>query len=140
MGTVATFDHTADVGLRITGSDLDDLFRTAAEGLFDYIVVNRDEVRTPELESVQVRAEDAADLLVAWLNELIFRSETTHRLYARFDVHVAPDGNSLDARIAGEPIDRDRHVLDHEVKAVTQHGLSLTRMEGGWAAELILDI
>jgi len=34
-----------DVGLRITGSDLDDLFRTAAKGFFDYIVVNRDDVR-----------------------------------------------------------------------------------------------
>ena len=44
MGTVETFEHTADVGLRVTGSDLDDLFRTAAEGLFDYIVVNRDAV------------------------------------------------------------------------------------------------
>jgi SHS2 domain-containing protein len=48
VGTVATFDHTADVGLRITGNDLDDLFRTAAEGVFDYIVVNRGEVRPSE--------------------------------------------------------------------------------------------
>ena len=64
---------------------------------------------------------------MAWLNDLIFRCETTHRLYTQFDVHVAEDGLSLDATIGGEPIDRDRHVLDHEVKAVTHHGLSLTR-------------
>ena len=77
---------------------------------------------------------------MAWLNELIFRSETQHRLYSQFDVHVADDGLSLEAEIGGESIDRDRHVLDHEVKAVTHHGLSLTREGQGWLAELILDI
>ena len=140
MGTLETFDHTADVGLRITGSDLDDLFRTAAEGVFDYIVVNRDAVRATTTEGVALRAEATADLLVAWLNELIFRCETRHLLYTRFDVRVAADGLSLEATIGGEPIDRDRHILDHEVKAVTHHGVTLGRAGTGWVAELILDI
>ncbi len=140
MGTVETFDHTADVGLRIRGDDLDDLFRTAAEGVIDYIVVNRDAVRVEVLESIALAAESTLDLLVAWLNELIFRAETQHRLYSRFDVHVAADGLNLRAEIGGEAIDTDRHVLDHEVKAVTHHGLSLTREGRGWLAELILDI
>ena len=53
---------------------------------------------------------------------------------------VTDDGRNLRAEIGGEPIDRDRHVLDHEVKAVTHHGLSLTREGQGWLAEFILDI
>jgi SHS2 domain-containing protein len=140
LGRIETFDHTADVGLRIAAEDLDDLFRTAAQGVFDYIVTNRDDVRVEATEAVALRDETPADLLVAWLNELIFRCETTHRLYTRFDVHVAEDGLGLTATIGGEPIDRDRHILDHEVKAVTHHGLSLTRDGQGWLAELILDI
>jgi SHS2 domain-containing protein len=140
MGTVETFDHTADVGLRIRAADWDDLFRTAAEGLFDYVVANRNEVRATEEEAVTLTADSPGELLVAWLNELIFRLETRHRLYARFDVRVAADGRSLEATIAGEPIDRDRHLLDHEVKAVTHHGLSLERKDGEWVAEVILDI
>jgi SHS2 domain-containing protein len=140
MGTVETFDHTADVGLRIRGDDLDDLFRTAAEGVIDYIVVNRDAVRVEAMESVLLAAETTLDLLVAWLNELIFRTETRHRLYSDFRVQVAADGLSLSGEIGGEGIDPDRHVLDHEVKAVTHHGLSLTREGQGWLAELILDI
>ena len=47
MGTIEVFDHTADVGLRVRATDLDDLFRTAAEGLFDYVVANRDAVQRP---------------------------------------------------------------------------------------------
>jgi SHS2 domain-containing protein len=140
MGTVETFDHTADVGLRITGTDLDDLFRTAAEAVVDYIVVNRDAVRPDGIESFELSADDTPELLVVWLNELIFRCETKHRLYRDFVVHVSDDGRALRAEIAGEPIDRDRHELDHEVKAVTRHGLELKPDADGWVAELILDI
>jgi SHS2 domain-containing protein len=140
MGTIETFDHTADVGLRITGVDLDDLFRTAAEGLFDYVVANRAEVRATFEDSVALASDSTADLLLAWLGELIFRSETRHVLFTTFNVRIAGSGLSLRATIAGEPIDRDRHVLDHEVKAVTHHGMSLVETEQGWVAEVILDI
>ncbi len=140
MGTLETFDHTADVGMIVRGDDLADLFRTAAEGVFDYIVANRDEVKRVDSESVSLTADSPAALLVAWLNELIFRVETRHRLYSRYDVGVAPDGLSLQATIAGERIDSTRHILDHEVKAVTHHGLALERDGDGWRAELILDI
>ena len=54
MGRVETFDHTADLGLRIFGDDLADLFRTAAAGLFDVIVANRDEVQITETESISL--------------------------------------------------------------------------------------
>ncbi len=140
MGTIETFEHTADVGLRVHGDDLDDLFRTAAEGVFDYIVANRGAVRDVTTEEVVLTGDDPAELLVVWLNELIFRSETQHRLYTRFDVHLDQSGRALRAQIGGEPIDRGRHVLDHEVKAVTHHALSLEREGEGWVAELILDI
>lgn len=142
MGTCTAFEHTADLGLRITGSDLDDLFRTAAEGLLDTILTNREAIRPEASESFELRAEAPEELLVAWLNELIFRLESSHRVYGRFDVRVAEDGRSLRATIEGEPIDRARHELDHEVKAVTHHGLRLDRAEDGtgWVAEVILDI
>jgi SHS2 domain-containing protein len=140
MTTVEMFDHTADVGLRITADALNDLFRAAAEAMFDYIVVNRNDVRDTDHDHLALAAESTDELLVSWLNELIYRSETTHRLYSRFDVHVAPDGLSLEAEIGGEPVDRDRHILDHEVKAVTHHGLSLVKAGVLWTAEVILDI
>jgi SHS2 domain-containing protein len=140
MGHSETFDHTADLGLRVEGKDLSDLFETAAAGLFDAIVVNRDSVRESESESISLTAESVPDLFLAWLNELIFQSETRHRLYRAFRVRVDESSPRLDATIAGEPIDRDRHILDHEVKAATHHGLTVRRVDQGWLAEVILDI
>jgi SHS2 domain-containing protein len=140
MGRVELFEHTADLGLRIFAADHSDLFRTAGEGLFDVIVANRDSVRNVESETVSLVADSIADLLLAWLNELIFRCETRHWLYNRFEVAVDSSGRRLDATIGGEPIDRSRHILDHEVKAATRHGLTLQREQGALIAEIILDI
>jgi SHS2 domain-containing protein len=140
MGRSETFEHTADLGLRVFASDLPNLFRTAGEGLFDVIVANRGDVQIFVTESVVLSAETTEDLLFKWLNELIFQSETQHRLYTRFDVALDDAGRQLEATIGGEPIDRRRHVLDHEVKAATRHGLSLRQKHEGWVAEVILDI
>jgi SHS2 domain-containing protein len=140
MGHAETFEHTADLGLRVVGIDLPDLFETAAAGLYDIIVANREEVRPIERESVRLAAQTLPDLLLAWLNELIFRSETQHRLYSRYRVRVEENGPNLEATIDGEPIDRNRHILDHEVKAATHHGLTVRPVDEGWLAEVILDI
>jgi SHS2 domain-containing protein len=140
MGRSETFEHTADLGLRIFATDLPDLFRTAGEALFDVIVANRSDVRVVETELVSLTAESIEDLLVQWLNELIFRCETRHRLYTQFDATLDENGRRLEATIGGEPIDRGRHVLDHEVKAATRHELSLQQVAGGWIAEVIVDI
>jgi SHS2 domain-containing protein len=140
MGRSETFEHTADLGLRIFATDLPDLFRTAGEALFDVIVANRSDVRVAETELVSLTAESIADLLVQWLNELIFRCETRHRLYTQFDATLDENSRRLEATIGGEPIDRGRHVLDHEVKAATRHELSLQQVAGGWVAEVIVDI
>jgi SHS2 domain-containing protein len=140
MGRSETFEHTADLGLRIFASDLPDLFHTAGEALFDVIVANRGDVQAVETELVSLTAESTEDLLIDWLNELIFRCETQHRLYTRFDVTFDENGRRLEATISGEPIDRGRHVLDHEVKAATRHDLSVRQVDRGWVAEVIVDI
>jgi SHS2 domain-containing protein len=74
------------------------------------------------------------------LNELIFRCETQHRVYGRIEARVDEARCQLAATIEGETIDRSRHILDHEIKAVTRHGAKVEACAGGWKAELILDI
>ena len=49
-----------------------------------------------ETESVSLAAESTEDMLLEWLNELIFRCETQHRLYTRFDVALDETGRRLD--------------------------------------------
>ena len=50
------------------------------------------------------------------------------------------DASGLTAAARGEPIDRRRHEMDMEVKAITYHGLKVQRDGDGWLAEVIVDI
>ncbi len=140
MGTIETVDHTADVGLIVRAADLDDLFVTAAQGLCGYVIANPEAIRSERAVAIRLEADGPGELLLVWLGELIFRGETEHLAFGRFEAQVSPDGRSLEAVAHGEPIDPARHVLDHEVKAVTRHDFDLRRAGDGWVAELILDI
>lgn len=140
MGTFATFDHTADVGLRMEAETVDDLFATAGRALLSLMVANPEAVEPRRVWELEVTAESLAELLVAWLDEILFRVETEHVLFSGFDVRVEPNGTRLWGTLRGEPIDASRHALDHEVKAVTRHGCWVRGREDGYEAEVILDI
>jgi len=131
-------EHTADIGLRIRADDLGSLLADAARGLFSLIVANLDDVRPLESQRIQLRGAADEYLLFDWLAELLFLFETRRMLFSEFAVQVTDQG--IDAVCRGEPLDDQRHRLDHEVKAITYHGLTLVAGRDGWMAEVILDI
>jgi SHS2 domain-containing protein len=133
-----TFEHTADLGLRIRAADLNALFAEAAEALFEVIVPDLGSVRPLTKVEIALGGDDTALLLFDWLKELLFQFDAKHLLLAEFDVQVRSDG--LTATAWGERLDRDRHVLEHEVKAITYHGLRVERVGDRWLAEVIVDI
>ncbi len=132
------FEHTADLGLRIRAADLDTLFGEAAQCLFDAVVEDLATVRP--LQKIDVHLDgDAIDyLLFDWLRQLLYHFDAEHLLFGRFEVHVTSAG--LTASAWGEPLDRTRHNLEHEVKAITYHGLHVEKIGAEWEAEVIVDI
>jgi SHS2 domain-containing protein len=133
-----TFEHTADLGLRIRAADLPTLFAEAAQVLFSVIVEDLATVHPVQAIEVRLQEDDRELLLFDWLKELLYHFDAEHMLFGKFEVKL--DGGSLTATAWGEPLDRTRHVLEHEVKAITYHGLSVVEVEGGWEAEVIVDI
>jgi SHS2 domain-containing protein len=134
-----TFEHTADLGLRVRAANLDALFADAAGGLFSIIVANLDAVRRSVDHTFELAGEANDLLLFDWLNELLYVYETKRFVFCRFEVRVGPAG--LKATAWGEPLDAERHLLDHEVKAITYHALKLEQTgNGDWLAEVIVDI
>lgn len=133
-----TFDHTADLGLRIRTADLDTLFAEAAQALFTVLVENLDAVEPRQQIDVTIAGGERDYLLFDWLKELLYRFDAEHLLFSRFQVHVSEDG--LQGSAWGEPLDRQRHELTHEVKAITYHGLRVEAEPDGWLAEVIVDI
>jgi SHS2 domain-containing protein len=133
-----TFEHTADLGLRIRAADLDTLFVEAALALFETIVPDLASVRPERKIDIAIAGDDRAYLLFDWLKELLYYFDAEHLLLGKFEVHVRDDG--LSGSAWGEPLDRARHVPEHEVKAITYHGLRVERDGPEWLAEVIVDI
>lgn len=132
------FEHTADVGLRIRAGTLEELFAEAGRGFFALAMDNPQEIRPEKTFTISLEAGRLEDLFFDWLSELLYSLDGRHMLLSRFDVRLS--GLSLRAEVAGEPIDRDRHELAHEIKAITYHGLKVEQAPDGWLAEVILDI
>lgn len=133
-----TFDHTADLGLRVRAADLNTLFAEAGEALFAAMVDDLEDVRPLSEQTVELAGTDREFLLFDWLRELLYRFDAEKWVFCRFAVTVRPDG--LTATVTGEPLDPARHRLSHEVKAITYHELRVEQLDGEWLAEVIVDI
>jgi len=144
MGTFETFNHTADIGLEVRGESLADLLETAARGVFSImlddgpreVAVEADVAAAPDPSL----GDDAAELLVCWLQELLYRFETEHLVPLRFEfAEAAPAG--VRARVGFGRFDPERDAARLEVKAVTYHELAVREgTDGTWSARMILDV
>jgi SHS2 domain-containing protein len=138
MGTYEVIDHTADVGIVARAASLPELFETAAEALFAFIVEPGSVENRAWLERT-VEADDLDGLLVAWLNDLlaVFNAES---FVPKTFVVDEVSASRVRATVHGEPADRARHVFRLDVKAATFHQLEVTREDGGWRARVIFDV
>ena len=99
------FEHTADLGLRIRAPDVDTLFVEAAEALFSIIVDDLGTVRAEQRFGVQLAGEEKDYLLFDWLKELLYRFDTQHMLFSRFEAHVSDAVlNQITSNTAGDLI------------------------------------
>jgi SHS2 domain-containing protein len=130
-------DHTADVGVIAYGADLDQAFANAARALFS-LMAEPDDIAEALHRDLELAASDQEELLVTWLNELIYLFDTEHVLFNRFEVTVF--GNRLKARVYGEKVDSSRHRLKTGVKAATYHLLEVSKDDGGYRVRVIFDI
>lgn len=133
-----SFEHTADIGLRVRAECLNRLFAEAGQALFSLIVANPESIRLVDQFELEIAGQRHDDLLFDWLAELLYKFDAEHWLPGQFDVTVEPTG--LKATIRGESVDRSRHELDMEIKAITYHGLTVEMQDGQWLAEVIVDI
>ena len=77
-------------------------------------------------------------MLFDWLRELLYLFDARHLLVGACEISV--EAGVLQATIRGETCDPARHVLAHEVKAITSHGLFVRQDADGYTAEFIVDI
>ena len=133
-----TFEHTADLGIRVRAETLKELFEEAAAALFAVIVDNPQDICPNQPFSFHIEGTRTDELFLDWLNELLYLFATSHIVLAKFDVNPQHDG--LTATAWGEPYNAATHRIGEEIKAITYHGLKVEKLGGQWLAEVIVDI
>jgi SHS2 domain-containing protein len=131
-------DHTADVGIIAYGTDMKQLFSNAALALFS-LITEPDCVEEKMDFRLHVKSEGSDNLLVDWLNELIYYFDVKHVLVHRCNIESLTTGQ-LTATCRGENFDPAKHKLNRGIKAATYHMLKLERNSEGYRAQIILDI
>ena len=129
----------ADIAFEAESNSINGLFESSALAVSD-IMVDPRTLRSDTTRKVRISSEDLDRLLYDFLTEIIVVKDVDSLLFREVEVKVATDQKSLEATMKGEPIDRERHLLRNDVKAVTMHMFGVKREGSLWKATVVLDI
>ena len=138
MKNYELLEHTADLGIRVWGADLKGLFINAASAMYD-LIADISSIKPAISINIKTEAQDKDELLKNWLSELLYHFHVKDILFSEFTINQIDD-KSIVSIAKGEKIDRTRHDLKHEIKAVTFHNLKIKQENGKQATEIIFDI
>ncbi len=131
---------SADAAFEATGRTLEELFSDAAIATFE-VMADTNTVKQLLTREIKLENESVDGLLIDWLSELVFLKDTETILFSVFDVNIRKnDVYILKAAAKGEKIDREKHSLRSDVKAVTYHMFEVTKTGDNWTARVVLDI
>lgn len=126
-------EHTADWSLQVWGASMSELFVDAARGMYSLLQATpsaRDIAR-----AIDLSADDYESLLVAWLQELLYLTETDGLVFDYFRMRD-PSSTRLQADVRGGPAAH----MEKVIKAVTYHELAIRTTPQGVEATIVFDV
>lgn len=141
MNPYEIIEHTADVGLRVFGSTLKELFENAARGMFEIVTGKSPQVSIKEQKTIEVKkqVEDFEELIVYWLSELLYVFNKEDMLFGDFKISEL-NNNGIIGQAFGEKINPQKTTFQTEIKAVTFHNLKIEKHSKGFTCNIIFDV
>ena len=133
---------TADIAFEATGRDLAQLFTAAADATMNVMIDNLNSIEPRETRQIELSNNEIDMLLFDFLQELIYFKDAERLLLRARNIRIEERDKRyfLTAKAVGERLDATRHHQRADVKAVTLHGFSVEKEDGGWKARVLLDI
>ncbi len=144
MKTYEIINHTADVGIKVYGKNLQQLFLNAARAMFEVMIeeTKRKSIFQKEEQKkflVNKRAGGIEDVFVAWLSELLYLFSAEGLIMDRADIQRL-DSECIQAEVTGRIFNPDFCRVKTEIKAVTFHELEIKQSDKGYQAQVIFDV
>jgi len=140
MSNYKFFDHTADIGIEVTGRTRKALFVNAAEAMFDVMIENKTgEESAKQHKKITIEGADVADLLINFLREMLYLFNGEKFITDGCEI-IQFTNKELQVRLTGESFNNKKHFIKTEIKAVTYSGAQVVRIKNGWRARVIFDV
>ena len=133
-----TFEHTADIGVELEAPDEAAVFTRSALAMFD-LMYGLDSISKKRSRRISASGDNLEELLVAWLNEVLFVHAAENLVFCEFTEASFAKGE-FSASGWGEKVDPRVHRCEMEIKAATYHRLSVERRGCLWKASIIFDV
>ena len=138
MFSYRILDHTADIGIEVSGKSKEDIFIYAVEAMSD-LIVDLNSISHDEEKTIKVIGTGAEDLLINFLREALYLFNGKGWLIKHcLAIDVSPQ--SVTACLQGGRYNPQKQQVKMEIKAVTYHGLSVQKTIKGWKARVIFDV
>ena len=131
-------EHTGDIGIRVYGKELKDLFENASKAFFE-ILTDRESIEPSFEKQIIVENKGWDRLLVSWLSELLYLFEVDQWLFRNCRINSLTE-NRIEAICSGEEYDPKRHEIKTGLKAVTHHQMCVQQVNGLWETSIIFDV
>lgn len=131
-------NHTSDISIKAYGKTLKELFENAATGMFNILADLEGITSSTELK-INAEGLDKEELLIAWLDELLYNFYTKQIIFCEFDITELTEKN-LTAAVKGRFIGENRNRLKTEIKAATRHDLRIEKKGGTYEVQIVFDV
>ncbi len=129
-------EHTADIGIKIQGNNLEELFKSGFYGVLS-IVASR-KALISESKTIELYAPDKESMLVDFLNEILYLINVKNWLPAKI-VELNIDENNLKSVINGEKFSSP-DIIKTEIKATTYHNINIKKNVDTWETKVYFDL
>jgi SHS2 domain-containing protein len=128
-------EHTADIGLKITGNTPNQVFEYAAEGLYALALVEQPKSAS-EKHSFTVTAKTRDELLLKYMEELVFLLYGHKMAAAKLKVKLGRN----QAEVTGDFMLVPAKAFALEIKSPTYHHLKFEKTDKGYQAVVYFDL
>ncbi len=132
-------EHTADYMVEVTGRSKEMLFINTAYALAD-IMYNIQKVEIKMIKILQFCGANFNEMFKDFVSQIIRLVCSDCFLYSKVSVNIKGNSFSGYCKVKGELVDRKKHELKKEIKALTEHQLRLEKIGRIRKAVFVLDI
>ncbi|MFC1496065.1 archease [Candidatus Margulisiibacteriota bacterium] len=127
-------EHPSDVGIEAVGENIKETFENTAFGLYSLIGEIK-EIQSKTSFEVKLSGANWEELMINWLNHLIYLHDVKNVLLKDFKVYQLSD-KDIKAHVSGEKIKPNLHELYRSIKAATYNQLEVSEKK----AKVVFDV